>query len=136
MQNGSGWLLPWSAKLYKQTSSNILSSSNKVTYILVSYYKIWTYFHVLDLKRKTFAEFFVRKVSNFYLKQNKQLFYYETTAFYIYLKAHQHLSGVIFQNSSEWFLQKLPQQTKTCSKVTAKKVLELLQLMLFECLCN
>ena len=87
----------------------------------MSYYKIWTYFHVLDLKGKTFAEFFVRKVSNFYLKQNKQLFYYGATAFYIYLKAHQHLSGVIFHSSSEWFLLKLPQQTKTCSKVRAKK---------------
>ena len=38
-------------------------------------YDISTYFYVLDLKRKTFAEFFLSKVSNFYFKQKKQLFY-------------------------------------------------------------
>ena len=42
-------------------------------------YEIWSYFYVFDLKRKTFAEFFQREISNFYFKQNKQLLYYERT---------------------------------------------------------
>ena len=46
-------------------------------------YKIWTYYHVLDLKRKTFAKFFLREVSNFYFKQNKQLLYYEKLHFIV-----------------------------------------------------
>ena len=42
-------------------------------------YEIWSYFYVFDLKRKTFAEFFQREISNFYFKQNKQLLYYKRT---------------------------------------------------------
>ena len=82
------------------------------------------------------CSFFLREVSNFYFKQNKQLLYYEKTALYSYLNVSKHLSGAISQNSSEWSLLKVPQQIKTYQKSTAKKILELLQLMLFECFYN
>ena len=44
------------------------------------------------------------------------------------MKIPEHLSRVISQNSSEWFLLKVLQRTKTCSMPLAKKPLELLQL--------
>ena len=68
-------------------------------------------FSCLDLKIKTFAKFFLCEVSHF--KHNKQLLYYEKTTLYSYLNIPEHLSGVIFLNSSEWSLLKVPEQTKT-----------------------
>ena len=65
--------------------------------------------------------------------RTNNFFYHERAALYVYQKIPEFLNGVISQSSSEWFLLKVPQRTKTCSKTTTKK-LELPQLMLFECL--
>ena len=48
-------------------------------------------------------------------------FYYEGTSSYIPLKILEPVNRVIFENSSELFLPKIPQQTKTCSKSTTKE---------------
>ena len=74
----------------------------------------------LPLKSKIFTGVSLRKNLDFHYKQNRQLFYYEGTSSYISLKTPERLNRVVFQNSSEWLLLEIPQQTKTCSKPTTK----------------
>ena len=59
------------------------------------------------------------KMLDFYCKRKRQLFYYEGTSSST-LKIPERIDRVISQNSSELFLMKVPQQTKTCSKSTKK----------------
>ena len=53
----------------------------------------------------------------FYYKQNRKLFYHEGTSPYIRLKISERVNRVIFQNSAELLLLKIPQQTKTLKDV-------------------
>ena len=72
----------------------------------------------LPLKSKIFTGVSFRKILGFYYKRNRQLFYYKgTSSRYISLKIPERVNKVIFQNSYELFLLKIP-QTKTCSKST------------------
>ena len=71
-----------------------------------------------------------------YYEQNRQLSYYEGTAWYISLKILERLNRVIFQNYSDWSLLKKPQVTKTYWKSTTKKTPELLEIILFGCFYN
>ena len=64
-----------------------------------------------------------RKILGFYQKQNRQFFYYDGTSSYIPLKIPERVNRVIFQNSSELLLLKIPKQTKS----TTKAALALLQ---------
>ena len=88
----------------------------------------------LFLKSNIFVGVSFRKTSAFYYKQNRQLFHYEETGLCVFLRVLELLNDIVFQNSYEWLLLKTPQETKTCSKSTTKKVLVLPQLMLFGCL--
>ena len=75
----------------------------------------------LPVKSKIFTGVSFRKVLSFYYKRNRQLLYYERTSSYILLKISERVNRVIFQNSSELLLLKIPQQAKTCSKSTTKE---------------
>ena len=92
-------------------------------------YKIWTCFHVLTFVHSSY-------VKSRIFTSNRTNNCFTMKKLYIYLNISKHLSGAISQNSSEWSLLKVPQQIKTFQKSTAKKILELLQLMLFECFYN
>ena len=87
---------------------------------------------ILHLKSKTFTGLSFRKILGFYYKRKRQLFYYERTSSYVpFLKTPDPVSRVIFQNSTELLLLKIP-QAKTRSKSTTKGCSG----MLFECLYN
>ena len=70
---------------------------------------------------RSLQEFFFRKILGFYYKRNRQLFYYEDTSPYITLNILERINRVIFRNSSELLLLNISQQSKTCSKMTAKE---------------
>ena len=72
----------------------------------------------LLLKSKILIGVSFRKVLGFYYKRSRQLFYYGGTSSYIHLQIPKRVNKVIFQNSSELLLPKIPQQTKTCVKST------------------
>ena len=69
------------------------------------------------MKSKIFTGVSFRKVLSFYYKRNRQLLYYERTSSYILLKISERVNRVIFQNSSELLLLKIPQQAKNMFKV-------------------
>ena len=62
----------------------------------------------LPLKSKISTGVSFRKILGFYYKRNRQLFSYEGTSSYIPLKIPERVSRVIFQNSSELLLLKIP----------------------------
>ena len=81
---------------------------------------IYVYERLL-LKSKIFVRVCFRKVSGFYYKWNRQLFHFEGTGRYVFLKIpKQLLNNVIFQNSFERLLFKTPQEKKACTKLTTK----------------
>ena len=79
----------------------------------------------LLFKGKIFAGISFRKVSGFYNKKNRELFYFERTGRYLFLKIPERLNKIVFQNAFEWLLLKIPQETKKDQRR---------QLMLFGCL--
>ena len=68
----------------------------------------------LLLKSKILIGVSFSKILGFYYKRSRQLFYYGGTSSYIHLQIPKCVNKVIFQNSSELLLPKIPQQTKTC----------------------
>ena len=73
------------------------------------------------MKSKIFTGVSFHKVLSFYYKRNRQLLYCERTSSYILLKISERVNRVIFQNSFELLLLKIPQQAKTCSKSTTRE---------------
>ena len=75
----------------------------------------------LLLKSTIFVGVSFRKVSDFYCKQNRQLFL-EGTWRYVFLKVPELLNDVIFQNSFEWLFLNTPQKTKSSTSAASVNV--------------
>ena len=66
----------------------------------------------LLFKSQIFAGVSFRKAAGFYNKKNRQLFYFEITGQYLFLKNPERLNKIIFQNTFERLLSKIHQETK------------------------
>ena len=79
-------------------------------------------FEGLPLKSNVFTGASFRKILSFYYTQNRQLFYYEGTLSYITLKISERVNRVIFPNSSELLLLKIPSRQKYVRGQQQRKV--------------
>ena len=84
--------------------------------------------------RSNYNLFSFHNILGFCYKRSRQLFYYEGTLSYIILKILERVNRVIFQNSSELLLLKIPPSDKNMSKVDNKKGATTASGMKFECL--
>ena len=126
-------LFLWLANLSQQTKI-LFKVGNKATNILMSL--LW----YLDMLLCIWLEdgLFLRKVSGFSYKQNtvdncsvmKELCYILTW------KIPKVLVELFFHKSPGWFLLKVLQQIRPCSKSATEKRVERFQLMLIGCLYN
>ena len=74
----------------------------------------------LFFKSQIFVGVSFRKAAGFYNKKNRQLFYFERTGRYLFLKNPERLNKIIFQNTFEWLLLKYTRKQKK-SKVGNEK---------------